>query len=297
MSDRRSIVAFSAGDPPPADLIRRGISKEHIDDGVLRIARAVLRMDCNIAYAGDLRGGGFATELSDDSGTVALGPRFISFLGWPFHGNVNPGRIADTLGLCRYVRVETVSDVSKIVPFSETPGFGWTMAKETSNTRETLFSKEPCKDIDGEVVNPRIAQVLVAGKAEGFLGVMPGIAEEALRAVESGLAVYVIGAFGGAAELLANFICEGKCPLEFKIGSHRADPNFKRMKSGAKAAGQEKIPAQAFRRLQQRVRAVHSDMNLLNNGLTEAENRTLMKTANLGKVVQLVSKGLNVIRG
>ena len=97
----------------------RGLGQEHLDDGVLRIARAVLRLNCDIAYAGDLRSGGFATALSDDSGTVVLGPRFVSFMGWPFHGTLTPARIADTLGLCRYVRIPPVGDVAGIEPFSK----------------------------------------------------------------------------------------------------------------------------------------------------------------------------------
>ena len=73
---------------------------------------------------------------------------------------------------------------------------------------------------------------------------------------------------------------------------HRVDPSFKQMGAGAKKAGRGWEPAAAFKRLQTRLDAVHADMGLLNNGLSEDENRTLMRTSDIGKVVRLISKGL-----
>jgi hypothetical protein len=56
MSSERPIVTFSAGDPPADDLVVRGLGTAHVDDGVLRVARAVLRRNLDAAYAGNLRG-------------------------------------------------------------------------------------------------------------------------------------------------------------------------------------------------------------------------------------------------
>ena len=289
---QKPVVTFSAGDPPPVDLVQRGMGSAHLDDAVLRVARSVLRRDLDAAYAGFLRDGGFTTHLADDTGKVVVGPRFISFLGWPFSENLTPTQIADTLGLCRYVVVPSGIDTEKIVPFSETPEFGWAMAQATTATRRLLFSVEPYADINREMVPPRVAQILFAGKARGFLGVMPGIAEEAMCAQEAGLAVYIVGAFGGAARCLVEALTKPEWPDVFRLETHLSDPAFSRMLAGAASAGCADVPAAAFYRLQTTLASVRADLGRLRNGLDADENRELMLTSDMGKVVRLISKGL-----
>ena len=292
MSSERPIVTFSAGDPPADDLVVRGLGTAHVDDGVLRVARAVLRKNLDAAYAGSLRGDGFTTSLADDTGKVVLGPRFISFLGWPFSANLTPAQIADTLGLCRFVLVDPGFPTSEVASISEALNSGWPMAQATTATRECLFSDQACTDINSEPVGRRVGQILFAGKAFGFLGLIPGIAEEALCALRSNLAVYIVGAFGGAARLLAEALTTSQMPEAFTIDAHRADKNFTNMIEGAEAAGMAGVPVQAFGQLQETIKEVRGDFGRLNNGLTPDENQELMLTSDLGKVVRLITKGL-----
>jgi hypothetical protein len=299
MSTQRPIVTFSAGDPPTEDLVHRGIAAAHVDDGVLRVARSVLRGNLDAAYAGYLRGDGFTTSLADDTGKVVIGPRFISFLGWPFSEKLTTTRIADTLGLCRYVRVDPgfptkgLQASIETSALTETPDFGWAMARATTTTRKCLFSGIPCADINSEEVAPRVAQILFAGKAFGFQGVMPGIAEEAMCALRANLAVYIVGAFGGAARLLAESLTTSRWPEAFKIASHESYPTFKRMLEGAKDAGSSEVPVEAFSQLEAMMKSVREDFLRLHNGLDDKDNRELMLTSDLGKVVRLITKGLS----
>jgi hypothetical protein len=269
MTTERPIVTFSAGDPPVEHLVRRGIGAPHVDDGVLRVARSVLRGNLDAAYAGNLRDG-FTASLADDTGKVVIGPRFISFLGWPFSEKLTPAQVAHTLGLCRYVRVDPGFSTHGIEPFSETPDFGWAMARATTATRKLLFSRVSCVDVNSEAVGPRIAQILFAGKAFGFLGIMPGIAEEAMCALNANLAVYVVGAFGSAARLLAESLTTSELPDAFTHDSHESNAIFRRMLEGAKNAGCDDAPTEAFQKLQATLKTVGEDLNQLHNGLNGA---------------------------
>jgi hypothetical protein len=251
-----------------------------------------LREGFDIAYGGDLRGGGFAENLSDDTGTVVLGPRFVSYLGWPFADRLTTARIADTLGLCRYVAVEAGCDVDGIEPFDETPESSWAMAQATTNMRRALFDNVVSTDIDGADVRQRVAQVLIAGKARGFFGKMPGVAEEAVVALEHGLAVYIVGAFGGAASLLAETLIGGAWPRLLTYEAHLDDPAFARMLRGAELAEAASEPRRRFDQLRARFESIRPDLGRLDNGLTDAENRELMTTCDIGKVCYLVRKGL-----
>jgi hypothetical protein len=293
MANERPVVCFSAGDPPPGDLVKRGLGAIHLDDGVLRVARSILRHNLDIAYAGYLRGGGFTADLADDTGKVVLGPRFVSFLGWPYSKELTTTRIADTLGLCRYVLVPPGFSTENIEPFFDIPKFAWAMARATTATRQQLLSTQACVDVNGEEVGPRIAVVLFAGKSKGFLGIMPGIAEEAYCAIESKLAVYIVGAFGGAARLLAESVTGPKTADAFTFKANEGDANFDRMKKGAIEAGCGDEPEDAFRRLGATLESVRGDLGRLNNGLGADENRELMLTGDLGKVIRLITKGLS----
>jgi len=287
----RAVVAFSAGDPPPKELLDLGLSPQHLDDAVLRLARTVLRGNHDIAYAGYLRGGGFAQDLSVDAGTVVPGPRFVSFLGWPFYDKLTPEQIADTLGLSRYVKiVPSDVEIARVVPWSYGPDFAWAMARATTETRRALFSKQTHLDIEDAEVGGRVAQILVAGKTQGFLGLMPGIAEEVLMALDNDLAVFIVGAFGGAARTLARFLAGGPWPPEFTFDAHIGERNFDRMREVADV-NQVRQRYSQLRSTLTRVR----DSQDLNNGLTWEQNLEMMSTGDIGTVVRLFARGLRSV--
>jgi SLOG cluster2 len=144
------------------------------------------------------------------------------------------------------------------------------MARATTATRKLLFSRVSCVDVNSEAVGPRIAQILFAGKAFGFLGIMPGIAEEAMCALNANLAVYVVGAFGSAARLLAESLTTSELPDAFTHDSHESNAIFRRMLEGAKNAGCDDAPTEAFQKLQATLKTVGEDLNQLHNGLNGA---------------------------
>jgi hypothetical protein len=65
------------------------------------------------------------------------------------------------------------------------------------------------------------------------------------------------------------------------------------MLEGAKDAGCSDVPTDAFNELEATITSVREDLFRLHNGLDEKDNRELMLTSDLGKVVRLVTKGLS----
>ena len=57
-----------------------------------------------------------------------------------------------------------------------------------------------------ERIPPVIARILLGGRLDSFSGFLPGLFEETLVTLESERPVYILGGFGGAAEILANAI-------------------------------------------------------------------------------------------
>jgi hypothetical protein len=150
-----------------------------------------------------------------------------------------------------------------------------------------------------ESVPPPIARVVLGGKTEGYGGFLPGILEEALITLENRCPLYVLGGFGGAAEILARALLEAgdQCPPEFTPAWHEATtPAVAKLarlsEQFALPPGVRTTPAalQAFFALVKQARA---DLpGVLQTGLNLPETRELLGTRDVARAVQLVRKGL-----
>ena len=175
MSDRPGVV-FSASPPSddPRGLFELGWSKQHLDDAVIRIARSMLRENFDIVYGG-IPEVGFTKSLLEESGAIVVEPRFISIVGYPYSQDLSFDKLADDFGICRYVRVPPPM---QLVRHDKTVQI--TDAALTSvalfETRKAMICGN-CFDVDGIAVSKRIATIIMAGKALGFKGAAPGLAE------------------------------------------------------------------------------------------------------------------------
>lgn len=255
----KPIIAISISESP--DMAIRGFSKEHLDDAMGEIARHLLSMDTKLIYGGDLRPGGFTelifelvtrhtnrSELSN--GYIAA----INYLPWPVHAGWTNEKLNKLKNF--------LNELSELVCLSLD---GQPMAIE-----ERL--KLPAKIVSDEEWNFGLtamrqymasicdARIVLGGRIDGFKGIMPGIAEEALASLHIKQPLFVLGCFGGCAFDIAN---------KLKIIS---DPNDRVW------VGLEQF----------------ADYNLssLNNGLNDDENKILAETAHIDEAVILITRGL-----
>ncbi len=148
-----------------------------------------------------------------------------------------------------------------------------------------------------------LAHILIGGKLLHFTGIMPGIFEEFLHAVEARKSVYLISEYGGAAALLSGWLLQrpGKRPPELTV------EYYKTHSKGYKEVLAEfgKLPAttphlltpqDAFDRLWSHLKAGAQSISLLlNNGLDEESNRILLASSSSGAICDAVSKGVTCI--
>ena len=136
---------------------------------------------------------------------------------------------------------------------------------------------------------------------DGYSGFLPGIFEEALTTWQSKRPVYILGGFGGAAEILADAICEtsGDPPHELTLDWHKQrNPALATLLDGTR---QFTVPPglhdieKSFETLSEFVmRARENLSDTLMTGLNEEQNRELLKTGNITNAVRLVRSGLNI---
>lgn len=266
------------------NLIELGLSKECIDDLMVEITRHLLISKAKMVYGGDLRQMGY-TELFKDLafqyGAFEKSRNdvmyFTDFVAWPLYTLI-PEDIHDDY---RHSRVDLKFvdpvkfpdiDVSKFLcPDSTDNQYIW--AENLTKMREEMEKITSCRIIAG-------------GKTSGFKGKMAGVLEEFIIARRKGHPVYIVGGYGGCAQLLAE-VCTGKKSADefFRIALESSSYSalLDRYKSIGNPVDYNEVKKYA------------QIEKLQDNGLTLDENRTLFNSVNIMEIVSLILKGLKIL--
>jgi len=246
-------------------------------------ARHVIFQHGNIAYGGDLRAGGFTEELQKLA-TQAASERAAAqregivacHLAWPIFNKLVPAR---ERALAPAVVFHKLADVSGFVgePDSTKPDGLLAWAKNMTAMRRHMAATT-----DG--------RILMGGPVAGSQSAMPGLVEEALVTLEAGKPLFLIGAFGGCAELVWDALNGRATPaLDFEFQC-QARPAVREMvplyNLWATSNGYPEVDYPALR-----ARLATLGVTALDNGLTAAENERLMYTAHLPEMIALVLLG------
>jgi SLOG cluster2 len=304
------------------NLAARGLGLEHLRELLVRLVRPLVRQGASLAF------GGF-WKKTDDNFTYDLlalisaeqeestlgGPdtslnigRLINHSAWPLYLEITAGTEAQWINCCRIVRVtqqEAGIAPADIVPDAEA---GSGSDRAVFNAAVTLSAMRrlvmegmqiPIPDAGTDDVPPAIARVVLGGKVRGYRGFVPGIFEEALLTLEKQRPLYVLGGFGGAAEVLAEALLAGAGtrPQELFAEWHReTTPEVARL---AALAAQFPMPPAvrttdlALEALFAWIEQARADLpGTLRTGLDLAETRELLTTRDVARAVQLVRKGL-----
>jgi hypothetical protein len=177
---------------------------------------------------------------------------------------------------------------------------------------DALFKSTPLKliylrKVLTEALNPGI-RVCLGGKTEGYTGFLPGIVEEALFALKYGKPLYIVGGFGGTANLVAKFLLSDTRPKEPKkdhiiqlppqlkstieILYSIIDSNFFSPIDDKNQSYRLNVP------LRELFRECRTKELLLNNGLNKKENKNLAISTDLEEIKHLIHHGYqNVMAG
>ncbi len=253
-------IAVSISDSP--DLAARGLGERHLCDVMVEIARYLIAEGARLVYGGDLRRHGYTELLFEVAAryhpTAEEGPSIVNVLPWPVHVEIAPDDLAERArSLGEYAQIiRLAADGSDLVGNAEFPA---------PPPREDQWAPA-LTAMRRRVARDTRAAIVLGGAVQNYRGIMPGIAEETLMAVENRNPVYLLGGFGGC----AGDICE-----EMRLA--------------------ERGRARRDWGMRNRFRELHPE--LLRNGLTAEENRRLARTVHTDEVVLLILRGLRRVAG
>jgi hypothetical protein len=254
-------IAISISESP--DMAVLGLSQEHLHDAMAEVARYMLAMGARLIYGGDLRPGGFTEVLFElvarhrrdaDLGDERVG--VTNYFPWPVHASLPSEEMKQ--------RAEDLSGVAELV-FLTVDG-----KVMSSEERQQLPPRQATEDewADGLTAMREVmtrmsdVRIVLGGKVVGFKGRMPGVAEEALAALQAGQPLFLLGGFGGCARDIAEEL--GLVPTW--TATRPAWPD--------------------------RSNFTNFTVRDLNNGLDAEENAILATTVHVDQAVTLILRGL-----
>lgn len=242
--------------------------------------------------------------------------RLINHAAWPNYLKITPSIEAQWINCCRIVRVtpamagieagETVTADQLVVRPDDKDYPAQALlhgALCLSAMRQIMMCGVSLPIADSELpdtIQPISARIVLGGKLTGYQGFVPGIFEEALLSLESGSPIYLLGGFGGATEALAEALLAAPSaakPDALREAWQRQNtPLLARLQDACASSP----PPASVRKTSELLSALDAAItnaqgNLgkaLNNGLTVAENETLLTTRDMREALGLVHKGL-----
>ena len=260
----RKAVAIAISDSP--DMPALGLAPEHLRDAMAELARHLLAMGARLVYGGDLRTNGFTELLFElvaryrrDADLGDARAAVVNDLAWPIVVSKPAAEMRnlakDLTGLAELHLLDRQG--------AEMPLDALADASPQITDAQWADSLTAMRDV---LTRASDARIVLGGRVEGYKGRMPGIAEEALTALQVGQPLFLLGGFGGCARDIAALL---------KLGSR---PSIAPVWPGADAF-------QPF------------DGSALRNGLTAEENAVLVRTVHVDEAVALVLRGLLRLAG
>jgi hypothetical protein len=278
------IVGVSLSSSP--DLPSLGFGPEHMWAAAIEVPRHLLIAGHKIAYGGDLRSGSFTMDLLrltsahvravPEHAATDPGPPVRSYLAWPLYEHASANELAD---VAEAAELERVAPPPEAVSDGETP---FTRARGLNEMRRRM--------------NEEIgARLVLGGKTSGYSGVLPGIAEEVLLALEADKPLYLCGAFGGCARLLVQALGGDAYPRAFteEGAEDGLSPEAVQTRRALLASYRDRAPSEpGFDRLKRVLQNYGPARLCANNGLSSKENDLLFRSPDHQLLIALVLRGL-----
>jgi len=291
-------VALSISDVVDESLTPIGMRKEHLDDVVVYVARALLGAGACIAYGGNFRVDGFDQVFSDlistyNAAGVDRAKYVYSYLPASFPRSKLPKSLGVNIRSLGWS--EAFQEEAKLKPPTGEVTLG-RAALYISDMRRVMAKHCFSRVVIGGQALPRRN-----GEKAGYGGPYPGLVEEAWLTLQQNAPLYVVGGFGGAAALVAALAEEGEIPPLLRASSFSGEQHARFRQVAAEFADDlerpnvgapsdmESLVIEMHAWLQQRLQ--NDTAARAWNGLTRDENFELLRSRDAVRVAALIMKG------
>lgn len=294
-----------------ADSLRHGLTADHFDAAIIEISRQLLVRGAVLEYGGHLGSEGYTVALFDmaraHNATSGLKPgeRIINDVGWPLPLEKLPDAVrAKFQRQAKFRRIDRPNGVEHLDPerfvaepeyfAADTPERRYAWARGMTAMRQFQAEKSGAvaRVVIGGKTGPTVTVLPDGTKKESwYSGRIPGVIEEVIFSLRAGQPVFIVGAFGGAAEAVIDLL-EGRDRPDFTWDFQKHAPHAEAMRELYRTEGVEWEDYDSlgtwFRDF-----GVEGLANL--NRLSIEENRELFAGRDVTGIVGLILEGLTRI--
>ncbi len=279
-----STIGISISDS--LDLDSLGFTNLHVQDAMVEIARYLLVNNCKLAYGGDLRTGGFTYIFSELANQYSTPKNYDSFrvfnyFAWPIHLNLS--RLDDSEFKASNIKIEKLPPPPNIIVDAS-------VFIKPDNLPEKIIWAKSLTYMRHIITNGTQARILIGGQVMKYMGIVPGLVEEAVYSIRKKQALFLCGAFGGATKVVINAILNidnATLTSEFQCQNDAYNDFYNYWNS----TETEKI---SYSEISKEFSNYGVKELSANNGLSIDENMRLFSTPHIPEMIYLILKGLKI---
>ncbi|MCP4691048.1 MAG: toll/interleukin-1 receptor domain-containing protein [Desulfobacterales bacterium] len=288
------------------DIRRFGFDTMHLESSMLEISRYLLLKGATLVYGGHLGSEGYTQKLMElvraHNQREGVDPvdRILNYIGWPLPlGNTLKARykyearlkrVSRPAGVDETLHADLVVEPASFFPGDRSAAHRYAWARGMTTMREIETRDAGARIVIGGTHGPTEKVQADGSRIESwYFGRIPGLLEEVLLSARAGQPVFLIGAFGGVASLVID-ILEGRDRAEATWEYQKRAPYAREMRDLYK---EQNETWWGYTEMVALLR--EKGVTGLNPLLREEDHRELFHTRDVGRMVQLIMKGLDKI--
>lgn len=281
-------IGISISDPEENTITEIGQYKEHLKQLSMDLAKNIISSNGNLIYGGDLRQDGF-TEFIIESAKILYSdkkyskPHIKNYIVYPIYKNDDDKSKkwkADNKIYADMINVEIPESVSELIKNKTI----------TPSIMENNYIWSCClTDMRQKMISQCDYRIAAGGKFKNYKGIMPGVLEEILIAIEMKKPLYLLGGFGGVVSDVCKIMTNSNTEKLTESWQKENNLNYELFLNYLMEKNQDMLPD--YDNLTTKLK-----LKNLNNGLNEDDNLKLFDTPFVDEAICLIMKGLKQIK-
>ena len=280
-------IGISISDPEEDAIVEVGQYKEHLIQLSMDLAKNIIARNGNLIYGGDLRQNGF-TEYIIDAAKILYSdkkysePHIKNYIVYPIYKNDDEKVKKWKADHKRYAKMENVKIPKSISEMIENKN-------ETTSVVENNYIWSVClTGMRKSMIKECDYRIAAGGKFTNYKGIMPGVLEEILIAVDMKKPLYLLGGFGGVVSDVCKIMTISNTEKLTKNLQKEKNSNYELFLNYLKENHKELLPD--YKDFTEKLKIEN-----LHNGLDENDNLKLFSTPFVDEAIFLIMKGLKQV--
>lgn len=283
-------IGISISEPSDEELMTIGQNSKHLSHLSQDVARHLLARNATLIYGGDLRPNGFTKFLFDEAQVLKTripesNIKIKNFIAWPIYNNDDTDIKrwkAEYKVVAEMIEISYPEDVKDLITSED-------FFLPPTNPQNSFVWSRCLSEMRKKMIEDSDVRIYAGGRHVGYKGIMPGVLEEIIVAIEMKRPIFLMGGFGGVTASVCKLIQTTIIPEELtqnwqiqnNVG-YKELLNFS-LSRNIKYSANYDLYVKLIK---------NAD---LQNGLSKSDNDRLFSTPFIDEALTLVFKGLRTL--